>query len=177
MKKWNIWRELSLTIVVVFFCLFLSHHIKESQFSPHKITLYTLNECLTITTDIVISYLFRKWWPCLTDTLLSLPSPHLCPPAPCPDWISVVPAVDWSTLIGGFARWFFGLAPPPPGAGVRSQQPVVPCAPPSPSLHTRAHAQGTIKGWVFSIHTCSSVSSLCIKADISSKPLPCFCPY
>lgn len=54
----------------------------------------------------------------------------------------MVPAVDWSTLIGGFARWFFGLAPPPPGAGVRSQQPVVPCAPPSPSLHTRAHAQG-----------------------------------
>ncbi|CAK6960861.1 inositol hexakisphosphate kinase 1%2C partial [Scomber scombrus] len=55
---------------------------------------------------------------------------------------SVLPAVDWSTLIGGFARWFFGLAPPPPGAGVRSQQPVVPCAPPSPSLHTRANAPG-----------------------------------
>uniref|UniRef100_A0A3P8RMU2 Kinase n=1 Tax=Amphiprion percula TaxID=161767 RepID=A0A3P8RMU2_AMPPE len=83
-----------------------------------------------------------KWCPCLTDTLLLQPSPHLCPPTPCPNWVSVLPAVDWSTLIGGFARWFFGLAPPPPGAGVRSQQPVVPCAPPSPSLHTRAHDQG-----------------------------------
>ncbi|XP_051803999.1 inositol hexakisphosphate kinase 1 isoform X1 [Acanthochromis polyacanthus] len=83
-----------------------------------------------------------KWCPCLTDTLLLQLSPHLCPPTPCPNWVSVLPAVDWSTLIGGFARWFFGLAPPPPGAGVRSQQPVVPCAPPSPSLHTRAHDQG-----------------------------------
>lgn len=90
----------------------------------------------------VISSLYRKRWPCLTDTLLLLPPTQLCPPDPCPDWVSVLPAVDWSTLIGGFARWFFGLAPPPPGAGVRSQQPVVPCAPPSPSLHTRAHAQG-----------------------------------
>lgn len=86
--------------------------------------------------------LCRKRWPCLTDTLLLLPSAQLCPPTPCPVGVSVLPAVDWSTLIGGFARWFFGLAPPPPGAGVRSQQPVVPCAPPSPSLHTRAHAQG-----------------------------------
>ncbi|CAG10758.1 unnamed protein product, partial [Tetraodon nigroviridis] len=53
----------------------------------------------------------------------------------------VPPAVDWSTLIGGFVRWLSGLAPPPPGAGVRSQQPVVPCAPSPPPLHTRAHAQ------------------------------------
>lgn len=47
------------------------------------------------------------------------------------DWSTV----DWSALIGGFARWVSGLAPPPPGAGVRSQQA------PSPSLLTRAHAQ------------------------------------
>ncbi|KAF3856753.1 hypothetical protein F7725_017476 [Dissostichus mawsoni] len=38
-------------------------------------------------------------------------------------------------MIGGFARWFFGLAPPPPGAGVRSQQPVVPCPPPPITAH------------------------------------------
>ncbi|KAF7647087.1 hypothetical protein LDENG_00177640 [Lucifuga dentata] len=63
----------------------------------------------------------------------------LAPPLPR---ITVLPAVDWSTLIARFVRWIFGLAPPPPGAGVRSQQPVVPCAPPSPSLHSRAHAQG-----------------------------------
>lgn len=80
--------------------------------------------------------------PCLSDTLLHLPSPQLCPTIPCTVWVSILPAVDWSTLIGGLARWFFGLAPPPPAAGVRSQQPVVPCTPPSPSLHTRAHAQG-----------------------------------
>uniref|UniRef100_A0AAV2MLM5 SOCS box domain-containing protein n=1 Tax=Knipowitschia caucasica TaxID=637954 RepID=A0AAV2MLM5_KNICA len=41
-------------------------------------------------------------------------------------------------LIGGFVRWVSGLAPPPPGAGVRSQQP------PSPSLLSRAHAQGGV---------------------------------
>lgn len=75
----------------------------------------------------------------------SCPPPQLCHPTPFSDWVFVLPAVDWSTLIEGFARWFFGLAPPPPGAGVRSQQPVVPCAPPSPSLHTRAHAQGKTK--------------------------------
>lgn len=75
--------------------------------------------------------------PCLTDRSLHPPC-GLIPPV----WVSVQPAVDWSALIEGFARWFSGLAPPPPGAGVRSQQPVVPCAPPSPSLHNRAHAQG-----------------------------------
>lgn len=92
--------------------------------------------------NCAISCLCRKRWPCVTDTLLLLPSTRHRPPTPCPVWVSVQPAVDWSALIEGFARWFFGLAPPPPGAGVRSQQPVVPCAPPSPSLHTRAHAQG-----------------------------------
>ncbi|XP_013874640.1 E3 ubiquitin-protein ligase TRIM39-like [Austrofundulus limnaeus] len=84
----------------------------------------------------------QKWRPRLTDTLPLLPASLLCPPTPCHHRISVVPAVDWTALIGGFVRGVFGLAPPPPGAGVRSQQPVVPCAPPSPSLHTRAHAQG-----------------------------------
>ncbi|CAL8403151.1 unnamed protein product [Arctogadus glacialis] len=36
-----------------------------------------------------------------------------------------------------------GLAPPPPGASVRSQQAVVPCSPPSPPPRTRANAQGS----------------------------------
>lgn len=69
---------------------------------------------------------------------LGRPDPH----THSPRRVSVPPAVDWSTVIGGFVRWLSGLAPPPPGAGVRSQQPVVPCAPSASSLHSRAHAQG-----------------------------------
>ncbi|KAK5600022.1 hypothetical protein CRENBAI_011002 [Crenichthys baileyi] len=83
----------------------------------------------------------NKLWPQLTDTLRLLPLPRFRCPTPRPHYIPVRSTVDW-TLIGRFVRWLFGLAPPPPGAGVRSQQPVVPCAPPSPSLHPRAHVQG-----------------------------------
>lgn len=114
-----------------------------------------------------ISFLLStgKWWPCQTDTLLLQPSAELCPPAPYPDRAFLLPAVDWSTLIGGFARWFFGLAPPPPGAGVRSQQPVVPCAPPSPSLHTRPHAQGKTRTRCTSLSLTLSVSQSATDTD------------
>lgn len=83
----------------------------------------------------------RKPWLGRPDTQALL---SLVPHTHSPSGVLVPPAVDWSALIGGFVRWLTGLAPPPPGAGVRSQQPAVPCAPSPPPLHTRAHAQGKI---------------------------------
>lgn len=136
------------------FNLFLRFENRRSSLLRQNLSfwwrLHLLKKTQTKTLMFPLSPL-RFWRPWLTDTLLLLPPAQLGPPTPCPDRVTVLPAVDWSTLIGGFARWFFGLAPPPPGAGVRSQQPVVPCAPPSPSLHNRAHAQGETR-------TCSSSS-------------------
>lgn len=99
----------------------------------------------------------RKLW-------LGRPDPQallsLVPHTHSPSGVLVPPAVDWSALIGGFVRWLSGLAPPPPGAGVRSQQPVVPCAPSPPPLHTRAHAQGK---------TCARPLFLCHKTRPAAR--------
>ncbi|KAG7226673.1 hypothetical protein INR49_001843 [Caranx melampygus] len=76
----------------------------------------------------------------LCKEVVILPSRHTAGPGHAPKSAPTPPSVLTGSLC--CRRWYFGLAPPPPGAGVRSQQPVVPCAPPSPSLHTRAHAQG-----------------------------------
>lgn len=101
----------------------------------------TMSVTLSNTSLSALSLLPVSVDPPLTDTLRLLPLPRFRCPAPRPQHVPVLSVVDW-TLVGRFVRWLFGLAPPPPGAGVRSQQPVVPCAPPSPSLHTRAHVQG-----------------------------------
>ncbi|XP_014827938.1 PREDICTED: uncharacterized protein LOC106906968 [Poecilia mexicana] len=74
--------------------------------------------------------------PPLTDTLRFLRFLRILSPRAQLQRIRILLVAVWN-LIRRFIKWLFGLAPPPPGAGVRSQQPVVPCADPS-----RAHVQG-----------------------------------